>query len=365
MEHFDFPSPGLHRRLRLRPRRVAHRRVGLLHLGLCDPQSLRCRCWMGRGYFRPRAQPGSAQSLHVAAPRGPRPQRVRRRLALCLPRAFVSLRPRASRRKGKAKSFAPIPPLSHPPYLRPPLSILPYPDLLLKAEVRARGSRGTSCLLPASSLRSDHSSGIQLLLLPEPLSGQFPWGPWLSFYGIIILGSECAHDGRRCKPLFFVSLFSLRSCAFFLTFCLSIDASPSALVACADAAAAQILWFNVIKCTHADSWLLAGLAKLIAFDAVHDTLGSFHKESAAAAAYDLLTLSPIITLLRPGHAPGGFFPGAPLQPSKRPSRPPRPLVPLVHTSSQASATLRSGLTALGWQCVAWKYCSRAGGFSGA
>ncbi len=137
------------------------------------------------------------------------------------------------------------------------------------------------------------------------------------------------HSRLRVRPRWqevqtaFLYLCSLRSGAFFITFCLSIDVSPYALVACADAAAAQILWFNVIKCTHADSWLLAGLAKLIAFDAVHDTLGSFHKESAAAAAYDLLTLSPIITLLRPGHAPGGFFPGV-QRPSKPQSRPPRP-----------------------------------------
>ncbi len=99
-------------------------------------------------------------------------------------------------------------------------------------------------------------------------------------------------------------------CATSFTSTFSIDASPTALVACADAAAAQILWFNVIKCTHADSWLLAGLTKLIAFDAVCETLGAFHKESATAAANDMVTLPPIISLLRPGHPPGGFFPGA-------------------------------------------------------
>ena len=83
-----------------------------------------------------------------------------------------------------------------------------------------------------------------------------------------------------------------------LTSLFSIDSSPSALIACADAAAAQILWFNVIKCTHADSWLLAGviydarnrtrsrftyiyvtgLTKVLAFDALCDTLGAHFKD---------------------------------------------------------------------------------------
>jgi hypothetical protein len=109
-------------------------------------------------------------------------------------------------------------------------------------------------------------AGIQMLLLPEPLTGQFPWGPWLSFYGIIILGSECAHDGRRQNSR------ALPPCiaSVHVTFSSSIDASPSALIACADAAAAQIIWFNVIKCTHADSWLLAGLSKVLAFDSLRD-----------------------------------------------------------------------------------------------
>jgi hypothetical protein len=94
-----------------------------------------------------------------------------------------------------------------------------------------------------------------------------------------------------------------------ITFSSSIDASPSALIACADAAAAQILWFNVIKCTHADSWLLAGLSKVLAFDSLRDVLGTHLKDSAAAAAMDLVTLPPIITSLRPG-GQSGFFPGA-------------------------------------------------------
>jgi hypothetical protein len=80
-------------------------------------------------------------------------------------------------------------------------------------------------------------------------------------------------------------------------------------MACADAAAAQILWFNVIKCTHADSWLLAGLTKVLAFDALRDVLGVHFKDSAAAAAIDLVTLPPIMSLLRPG-GQAGFFPGA-------------------------------------------------------
>ncbi len=108
------------------------------------------------------------------------------------------------------------------------------------------------------------------------------------------------------------ALFILQFCAsqyLSFTLSLSIDASPNALIACADAAAAQILWFNVIKCTHADSWLLAGLAKVLAFDALCDTLGTHFKDSAAAAANDLVTLPPIISLLRPGE--GGFFPGDP------------------------------------------------------
>lgn len=86
---------------------------------------------------------------------------------------------------------------------------------------------------------------------------------------------------------------------------------PPALIACADAAAAQILWFNVIKCTHADAWLLAGLTKVLAFDAVRDVLGDHYKDFAAAAANDLVTLPPIVSLLRPGHVGIGFFPGAP------------------------------------------------------
>ena len=85
-------------------------------------------------------------------------------------------------------------------------------------------------------------------------------------------------------------------------------------MACADAAAAQILWFNVIKCTHADAWLLAGLTKVLAFDAVRDVLGTHYKDFAAVAAYDLVTLPPIVSLLRPGNVShlNGFFPGAPL-----------------------------------------------------
>jgi len=153
-------------------------------------------------------------------------------------------------------------------------------------------------------------AGLQLLLLPEPLAGQFPWGPWLSFYGIVILGSECAHDGRRCRCCC-VRCTARVEC---FTCACSTDASPSALMACADAAAAQILWFNVIKCTHADAWLLAGLTKVLAFDAVRDVLGTHYKDFAAAAAYDLVTLPPIVSLLRPGNVShlNGFFPGAPL-----------------------------------------------------
>jgi hypothetical protein len=182
------------------------------------------------------------------------------------------------------------------------------------------------------------SAGIQILLLPEPLTGLFPWGPWLSFYGIIILGSECAHDGRRCPVL--IPLCSQHPLLNLTSF-LSVDASPSALIACADAAAAQILWFNVIKCTHADSWLLAGIAKVLAFDALSDTLGAHFKDSAAAAANDLVTLPPIISMLRPGE--GGFFPGTlPLRLAFE-----RCASTLKPICLQASATLRNGLTGLG------------------
>ena len=96
-----------------------------------------------------------------------------------------------------------------PPPTSPPLPPVPHhvhhlnpPPLPSRRPMCARSALVVSTVQLHTHMASYvyHAwAGLQLLLLPEPLAGQFPWGPWLSFYGIVILGSECAHDGRRCR----------------------------------------------------------------------------------------------------------------------------------------------------------------------
>jgi hypothetical protein len=89
-----------------------------------------------------------------------------------------------------------------------PISRLPHSPRYssLQADVRARCSRGKQLHSLVRDSRLMLPPGVQILLLPQPLFGHFPWGPWLSFYGLVVLGCECAHDGRRSQLVSFARI---------------------------------------------------------------------------------------------------------------------------------------------------------------